>query len=239
MDLVQSIQIEQVASPYAQMHAIINLVMQSEFHLNEIGDYVIGEVLMEEEASIKNSKMNRFGLKIYDQNDLEIQDFWPAYFEFFFPQEENIAIEPDLFEALGQKNQKVHFFFQRKMPINKTDYKGYFSTSKLYSPEGENGTSILLHHAFELNQSGQELRSVVKEDFTQTYHTRVLLLSKSEKEVIKLIVEGKSSWQISEILYLSIPIVNHQKKNIIRKLGINNLCQLMKFALLFNLVQPI
>ncbi|WP_214227671.1 helix-turn-helix transcriptional regulator [Pedobacter sp. B4-66] len=237
MNLIQSTQIEQVNTCQNQMHTVVKMIMQKKFQVNEIGDYVIGNVLVENQDNIVDAYVNRYGAEIFNQNDKEADQLWLAYFEFFFPPEENIIIKPELFHAIGQSDtRKVHFFFQRMRPKNRSDYKWYFSTSRLCLQEDENVTSILFHYAFELNKSGYSNRSTQEEDYSQKYCTRVMLLSKREKDIIKLIVQGRSSSDISEILYISIHTVNNHRKNIIRKLEINNLCELTKFAILFNIL---
>lgn len=255
MNLVTSSQIEQVTTCQSQVHAIARLIMQKKFQANEIGDYVIGNVLVENQDCIDHIYIKRCMSDFSGQDNREAEQFWLPHFEFFFPPEESIVVNPELFHAISHKeHRKVHFFFQRIRPQNKLDYKWYFSTSRLCLAECENVDSILFHYAFELIRPGYHLRSIEsakstenvmgtestvrteEEDYSQKYCTRLLLLSKREKDIIKLIVEGKSSFEIAEKLYISIHTVNNHRKNIIRKLEINNLCQLTKFAILFKII---
>lgn len=55
-------------------------------------------------------------------------------------------------------------------------------------------------------------------------------LSKQEKEIIKFIVEGKTSKEIAKILFITKNTVDTHRKNIGRKLEINNNSTLIKFA---------
>lgn len=55
-------------------------------------------------------------------------------------------------------------------------------------------------------------------------------LSKRELEIIKLVAEGLTSVQIAEKLFISDLTVQTHRRNIIRKLGINNSAQLVQFA---------
>lgn len=55
-------------------------------------------------------------------------------------------------------------------------------------------------------------------------------LSKQEKEIIKLIIEGKTSKEIALILCISKSTVDTHRKNINRKLEISNCGSLIKFA---------
>lgn len=55
-------------------------------------------------------------------------------------------------------------------------------------------------------------------------------LSKQEKEIIRLIVEGKSSSEIADILFISKTTVATHRRNIHKKLEITNSGSLIKFA---------
>jgi DNA-binding NarL/FixJ family response regulator len=55
-------------------------------------------------------------------------------------------------------------------------------------------------------------------------------LSPREREVLQLVVEGKSSVQIADILHLSPKTVETYRGNLMRKLDLQNLPELVKFA---------
>ena len=56
-------------------------------------------------------------------------------------------------------------------------------------------------------------------------------LSKREKEVAKLLAEGKSSKEIAELLYISKHTVRRHRDNIMRKLALKSLADLVRYAL--------
>lgn len=56
-------------------------------------------------------------------------------------------------------------------------------------------------------------------------------LTSRETEIVKLIVQEKSSVEISNMLSLSVRTVDTHRKNILRKTGIRNLVGLTKFAI--------
>ncbi len=56
-------------------------------------------------------------------------------------------------------------------------------------------------------------------------------LSPREVEIVRLIMEEKSSTDISNILQISARTVDTHRKNILRKTGIKNLVGLTKFAI--------
>ena len=65
---------------------------------------------------------------------------------------------------------------------------------------------------------------------------RFQTLTKREKEIIKLIAEGKSNKQICELLFISFNSVKTHRKNIYNKLDINKSSQLIRLAIFFELL---
>jgi len=57
------------------------------------------------------------------------------------------------------------------------------------------------------------------------------LLTMREREIIKLIAEGKSSKEIAGLLYISSRTVQHHRANIMRKLNIKKTADLVKYAI--------
>jgi len=57
------------------------------------------------------------------------------------------------------------------------------------------------------------------------------LLTIREKEVLKLLAEGKNNQAIAELLHISRYTVRRHRSNIMKKLGLNSLAQLLKYAL--------
>ena len=56
-------------------------------------------------------------------------------------------------------------------------------------------------------------------------------LTLREKEVLKLIAEGKSHKDIADLLFISIRTVDHHRANIMRKLNIKDTANLTKYAI--------
>ena len=56
-------------------------------------------------------------------------------------------------------------------------------------------------------------------------------LTKREKEIAKLLAEGKSSKEIAELLYISIYTVRRHRDNIMRKLDLKGLADLVRYAM--------
>jgi two-component system, NarL family, response regulator NreC len=57
-----------------------------------------------------------------------------------------------------------------------------------------------------------------------------VMLSKREKEIIKLVGEGKTSQEISEVLFIGKTTVDTHRKNILKKLNLQGKSELMRYS---------
>lgn len=62
-------------------------------------------------------------------------------------------------------------------------------------------------------------------------------LSNREREVFQMIAEGRSTKEISEILYVSPSTVKTHRSNIMEKLKMDNISQLIQFAIHLGIVE--
>jgi DNA-binding NarL/FixJ family response regulator len=66
---------------------------------------------------------------------------------------------------------------------------------------------------------------------SQEKNSRLPVLTKREKEILKLIAEGLSNMQISQQLFVSIDTVDTHRKNLYTKLNIKNTASLIRYAI--------
>jgi DNA-binding NarL/FixJ family response regulator len=59
-----------------------------------------------------------------------------------------------------------------------------------------------------------------------------------EREIIQLVAEGKSSKEVAAALQLSVKTVEAHRANIMRKLRINSVTELVRYAIRNGIAQP-
>ena len=64
----------------------------------------------------------------------------------------------------------------------------------------------------------------------------VPVVSRREKEVLQLIVDGLTNPQIAEKLFISLHTVDSHRKNLLAKFSVNNTASLIRIAIKYNLV---
>jgi DNA-binding NarL/FixJ family response regulator len=65
-----------------------------------------------------------------------------------------------------------------------------------------------------------------------------ILLTPREEEVVKLIAEAHTNAQIAEILHLSEKTVESHRANVLRKLGMRDRVELVRYAIRRGLIEP-
>lgn len=234
-------QLELVQGRQAQLLSLGNNIRQRTLKIEEIGDYIPGSVMVQDLGTMTNTYMNQTGCDILKHSSEELEQLGPAYFSKFFPAEEISILKSELQHfAMENDPGKIHSFFQRVRPDEESEYKWYFTTSRLY-PSDDVAEGLKMMHiavpADTLSYAGRKLSNLVQDDalIRKNLH-KFVLLSVREKEVIRLIVEGKSSVEIANCLFLSIHTVNNHRKNILHKLEVTSLSQLIKFAVAFGII---
>jgi len=82
----------------------------------------------------------------------------------------------------------------------------------------------------------QKISNKVIDEYVHHYNGRIITnplnrLSPRERETLQLVVEGKSSAEIAEILFLSPKTIETYRSRLMQKLGINDIPGLVKFAI--------
>ena len=95
----------------------------------------------------------------------------------------------------------------------------------------KNSGSQVLYAAIQAAFKGQrytdpKLKDAVPNDTIEIFPDAIKL-SRREKEIIKLVIEGKGSKEIADALFLSELTIQTHRRNINSKLGVNNVAGLM------------
>jgi DNA-binding NarL/FixJ family response regulator len=76
----------------------------------------------------------------------------------------------------------------------------------------------------------------LRSDEEATDRGRLEILSPREREVLKLVAEGRSSVEIGGLLCLSAKTVDTYRSRLMRKLGLKNITYVVKYAIKIGLV---
>lgn len=126
--------------------------------------------------------------------------------------------------------------------FKKNDYPKLLQLNLVYSYYDIN---TLLRHDGTIQISDSsfqilELLNSLKHDQTPMREVAINddTLSTRELEVLKLLVSGLSTKELSEQLFISVHTVNNHRKKIIKKLGISTISGLTIYAVINDLIDP-
>jgi len=84
----------------------------------------------------------------------------------------------------------------------------------------------------------EKVQKVLEEnEYISLNYKKFALLTKREKEILRLICLGKSSAGIAEELFISKQTVATHRKNLLKKLNVQSFAELLRFAMAFELVE--
>lgn len=86
------------------------------------------------------------------------------------------------------------------------------------------------------NQKNGVLKETANRNFYEDRFVIRQKLTRREQEILQLITQAKNNKEIAKELYISDQTVGVHRKNIMRKLGVRNTVNLIKFALEYQLV---
>jgi PAS domain S-box-containing protein len=89
---------------------------------------------------------------------------------------------------------------------------------------------VAVQNIEEMQDTRSQLIQLIKENLQLKHQLRFQMLSKREKEIIKLIAIGKTDKEIAEDLFISPATVKTHRHNIIEKLQVKNKAAIAQFA---------
>ncbi|MDB5111805.1 MAG: hypothetical protein JWR67_2919 [Mucilaginibacter sp.] len=234
------LQTQESLKTQAAIFNIGNLIQKKSLLIEDIVDYIPGSVMIQDLSSMTNTYMNKQGCDILRHSKEELQELGPAYFDLFFPKEEVAVIKTELYQFIRQEDYtKQYSFFQRVRPNEGSDYKWYLNITRLYPNSNKPMNYELMHVAVAVSNTSYVAKKLSylseQNEFVEKNYVKYNLLTCREKEIIKLIADGYSTYSISEMLFISQHTVNNHRKNIIAKLQIKCLSELIRFAMAFNI----
>lgn len=159
-----------------------------------------------------------------------------------------VVLDYTLFDLNGVED---FFILMRRFPqVHWILFSEELSETFLRQAGGERNISILLKDASEKEILTTLQRSAQGERYLCHQVENLLcsvpakpemrsVLTTTEREVLKLIVHGKSAKEVAQERHSSIHTVITHKKNIFRKLGVNNVYEATKYALRAGLVEMV
>ena len=183
--------------------------------------------------SYHNTWMNQRGLDFIGYSQEEITKMRYGFFkEFLHPNDmEVVSSIIQTVNSCGPHLIKIAMF--RIKTKDRNDYSWLFSTYVVLDSFEDGSPKRILGAAFELIESMQsevQLVMVLKEFKRLKYKLKLCNFTKREKEILSLIVNGKTDKYIGENLCISIVTAKKHRNNLMKKAGVKNSAELVAVA---------
>ena len=212
---------------------------QNKYNILDIADQLpVGIVINNRQGA--NLYLNRVSEQALNLTLAESTELGPEYSKKIIYSIQEYRDITDKVEAFYLENDEnaVLSFFQRLKPIGADYLEWMYITSKLFKYKEEEEYCRLLVACPVKNMgdmAGKIDRMLDENTYMKRYFKQYALLTKREKDIIRGITAGSTNAQIADELFISRHTVEQHRKNINRKLGFNNMPDLIKFARTFDL----
>jgi two-component system NarL family response regulator len=180
------------------------------------------------------------------RNALSLESFDVLFLELNLPDEDGLEILPEIRKDYKDLKICVISNYEQTKFVKKAFQNGadaYFSKNNGFEDFLQGVKEVMEGNTF----LGKRLRITPANSFggiklerkPSTYEDRFLIkqkLTSREHEVLELITQAKNNKEIAKELYISDQTVGVHRKNIMRKLGVRNTINLIKFAMEHQLV---
>lgn len=185
--------------------------------------------------------MSRWGRNYLGISLDAVQELGFDYYARFFNAEDAKDYVPKILGLLQRNNDEEFVsFFQQVRPADSNNWAWYLSATKIFFRNDIGKPICTLTHALPVDaqhhMAAKAQRLLEENNFLRSHYAVFNLISKREREVLRLMALGESSPEMAGKLNISEKTVKTHRKNIRRKLNVENNYDIMRFAQAFDLI---
>lgn len=194
-------------------------------YINEVGKAGV-------ENSMRNVYLNKYAVEITGYSREEADTLGPEYFR--------KVLHPDDYEVINQSvdlllkiDSDIIYGGAYKFKPKGKDYIWMLARTRVFKRKADGTPYQYLNTAIQLDEefhAQNQIYALLKENRRLVNEINVLKLTKREREVLKLLADGHSAKKISLKLNISESTVISHRKNMQKKLKLNNTAALVNFA---------
>lgn len=218
---------------------------KNEFEIPDISEVIPASIMvhsLDEGIPQKIIYMNPWGCEHLGVELEELNMMQTEYYDTFFVQKDMEEIFPKVitYATEGDYTKQLNFF-QRVKLYKEEKHRWFYTVCKLLAAKDTTECQKLLMLSSPIEGVGtlmEKVQKVLEEnEYISLNYKKFALLTKREKEILRLICLGKSSAGIAEKLFISKQTVATHRKNLLKKLNVQSFAELLRFAMAFELVE--
>ena len=181
-------------------------------------------------SSIKNVYLNRFGHTMIGYSREEINEMGSSFFSTII-HPDDMEVIPTTVEA--SYHQPYLVSMHRLRFKGNAEYKWFYDHGynlKTFEDGSPKQALVIAVEVTDTMHTQNQLTSALKEISRLKYALKLSTLTAREKEILHLIVKGKTDKEICSALFISLQTAKKHRNNLILKTGVNNTAELVALA---------
>ena len=171
----------------------------------------------------------------------QIREMGTEFHSHFFNIEDYQDYGPKIFGLLERNNDDEFVsFFQQVRRSPQHDWSWYLSATKIFFRDEEGKPLLTLTNALPTDAkhsiTAKAQRLLEENNFLRNNYHVFDQLTKREKEILKMMALGDSSAEMAQKLHIAETTASTHRRNIKRKLNIENNYDITRFAQAFDLI---
>jgi DNA-binding CsgD family transcriptional regulator len=185
--------------------------------------------------------MSRRGLNLLGTTLEEIRIASPDYHARYFNEEDARYYIPKIMGMLEKDNtDEIVSFFQQVRFSEKSPWVWHLSSTKVFLREKGGRPRLIITLALPVDTEhpiATKVEKLLEENsFLHTHQKVFTSLTKREKQILKCMALGHSSFEIAASLHISETTANTHRRNIRKKIDAHTIYDITRFAQAFDLI---
>jgi Response regulator containing a CheY-like receiver domain and an HTH DNA-binding domain len=229
-------------SHVAQVKTLSDRIASSLDEIRVLAGKLHVPVIVHELPELKIRFMSDIALRLLDREWSDIEPMSFSDFEqLFLNVEDSKEVSAKVRDLLAAGDREFISYFQQVRTSRTTEWHWYLSVSGVLLRNDEGVPILMVTVAMQVDPdhyfTAKASRLLDENAFLKRNFEKFATLSAREKDVLRLMVLGKTAGEIGGLLFISPATVETHRKRIYQKLGTNNTYQLMRYAYAFDLVK--
>jgi len=218
------------------------LVIESKIkEVADMADLLPLVIIIHELPDLKLRYMSALGLRLLGTNWDAIEKMkYEEFMKKYFNEDDFREATEKIIRFLKDNTGEFVSYFQQVKTSKTREWDWYMNTVKVLLRDHDQNPVLLITTAMQIDPEhyfiSKASRLLEENVFMKNHYSNFASLGEREKEVLKLMVLGKTSAEIGDQLFISTATAETHRKNIRRKLETANTYELSIYARAFGLV---
>ena len=226
------------------MNDLESLIQQKINEIAAVSKDLPSVIVLHDIRTMTTVYMSERGLRTLNTTLEELREMGAEYFSYYFHPNDSKTSAEKIYEMIAANNVYDVFTMFQQVRISKRgeipQWQQYFTTIKILLKDEFDKPVLTIASANALSAetsiTNKTQRIIDERNFHNTKKHLFDTLTEREKELLKLWAQGATNSEISDLLSISIETVKTHRKNIKKKLEIQNSTELNTYAKAFDLI---